>query len=154
MSFSIRSLHQLSRDQCFALLATVPIGRVATSFDALPVVLPVNFTLVDQTVIFRTRPGTKLDAALMRSVVAFEADDYAADGSWGWSVLVRGYAHHRRDGTSIPSSAALRAWAFPSGEANHVVAIESSMVSGRHFGPLPLARNLDDRMTPASSSSH
>lgn len=134
MSSPGRALRELSRDESVALLETVPVGRVGVSIDALPVILPVNFIVVDRCIIFRTVPGTKLDAAMVRSVAAFEADDHAADGSWGWSVLVRGYAHDMKDGSAIAEAALLRAWAFPRGEANHVVGIEMTMVSGRRFG--------------------
>lgn len=127
-------MRALTREQCFSLLTTVAIGRVGVSIDALPVILPVNFTVVDDWILFRTVPGTKLDAAMRRSVAAFEADDHASDRSWGWSVLVRGYAHDLRDGRGVPAAGALRPWPFPHGEANHVIGIEATMVTGRRFG--------------------
>lgn len=130
------TLRALTRDQCLALLPTVAVGRIGVSIDALPVVLPVNFVLVDDWIVFRTVPGTKLDAAMKRAVVAFEADDHAPDGSWGWSVLMRGYAHDKGDGSFTHGIGSLRAWAFP-GQANHVVAVEATMVSGRRFGAVP-----------------
>jgi hypothetical protein len=136
------ALRDLAREDSLALLETVPIGRVGLSIDALPVILPVNFILVDNWVVFRTVPGTKLDAAMARSVAAFEADDHAVDGSWGWSVLVRGYAHDMRDGGAIAGIETLHAWAFPRGEANHVVGIETTMVSGRRFGSAPAAATM------------
>ena len=132
-----QALRELTRDQCLRLLDSVEVGRVGVSIDALPVILPVNFAVADDLVIFRTVPGTKLDAALMRAVVAFEADDHAADGSWGWSVLVRGYAHELHGGTLRQRTAALRAWAFPRGEATHFVAVEPTLVTGRGFGTAP-----------------
>ena len=41
---------------------------------------------------FPSNVGTKLNAALNSSWVAFEVDGVAADGSRGWSVLVVGRA--------------------------------------------------------------
>ena len=131
------ALRSLSRDESLALLATVPVGRVGVSIDALPLIVPVNFRLAEPWIVFRTVPGTKLEAAVTRAVVAFEADDHAPDGTWGWSVLVRGYAHDLRDGSAVHGIDSLRAWAFPHGEANHVVGIEMTMVSGRRFGVVP-----------------
>lgn len=127
-------MRSMTKEQCLALLTTVAIGRVGVSIDALPVILPVNFTVLDDWILFRTVPGTKLDAAMRRSVAAFEADDHAPDGSWGWSVLVRGYAHDLRDGRGVPAAGRLHPWPFPHGEANHVVGIEATMVTGRRFG--------------------
>ena len=143
-------MRALTREQCLSLLTTVAIGRVGVSIDALPVILPVNFLVLEDWILFRTVPGTKLDAAMQRSVAAFEADDHAADGSWGWSVLVRGYAHDLRDGRSVPAAGALHPWPFPHGEANHVVGIEATMVTGRRFGA---AINLHGAGSPAVSST-
>lgn len=64
----------LSPNDCLNLLATVSVGRVGVTIDALPVVLPVNFSLLDRAVVFRTVPGTKLDAATAGMGVVFEAD--------------------------------------------------------------------------------
>lgn len=127
-------MRALTKEQCFSLLTTVAIGRVGVSIDALPAIVPVNFAVLDDWILFRTVAGTKLDAAMRRSVAAFEADDHAADGSWGWSVLVRGYAHDLRDGRSVPTAGALHPWPFPHGEAKHVVGIEATLVTGRRFG--------------------
>jgi hypothetical protein len=44
-------------------------------------ILPVNFIVLGQSVVFRTGPGTKLGAAMARTAVSFEADGPAADGS-------------------------------------------------------------------------
>lgn len=97
-------LKVLSRDGCLALLATVPVGRVGLSIDALPVVLPVNFALLDGDVVFRTVNGTKCHAAAAGAVLAFEADSYEPDGTKGWGVVVPGDVESRkrpvRTGTS------------------------------------------------------
>jgi nitroimidazol reductase NimA-like FMN-containing flavoprotein (pyridoxamine 5'-phosphate oxidase superfamily) len=73
------------------LLVTAPVGRIAVTIGALPAILPVNFALVGAHIVIRTVPGTKLDAAIRRAIVAFEVDSYAADGSSGWSVLIQGH---------------------------------------------------------------
>lgn len=86
------TVRELSRGQCLALLSTAPVGRVGVSLGALPVILPVNYVVLDERVVFRTVPGTKLDAATARTVVAFEADGHDPHGTWGWSVLIQGVA--------------------------------------------------------------
>jgi len=78
------------REECLALLATRQVGRLGVSNEALPAILPVNFHLLNDRIIVRTVPGTKLDAAVAQAVVAFEVDNYDLEGSWGWSVLVQG----------------------------------------------------------------
>lgn len=83
-------LEILSRDECLELLATRTIGRIGLSRDALPTILPVNYRVVDDDVIYATGTGTKSLAALHHQVVAFEVDDADGDRHVGWSVVVVG----------------------------------------------------------------
>ncbi len=128
------TMEVLSDDECIDLLRQVPVGRIAVTVDALPVILPVNFAVVDGAVVFRTLEGTKLAAATASAVVAFEVDSYKADGRTGWSVMVQGMAAEVTDAASLQEvdSASLDAWALD-GAADHVVRIEVHRVSGRRF---------------------
>jgi uncharacterized protein len=83
---------ELTRSECFELLAREHLGRVAVVDDLGPVVFPVNFVLDRHMVVFRTDEGTKLDAACRGSRVAFEVDGTDTAAHAGWSVLVRGEA--------------------------------------------------------------
>ena len=84
----------LDPEDCADLLASAPLGRLAVVVDGRPEVFPVNhvYDRASGCVAFASQPGTKLDAALRGSWVAFEADGVSADGSRGWSVLVVGRA--------------------------------------------------------------
>jgi nitroimidazol reductase NimA-like FMN-containing flavoprotein (pyridoxamine 5'-phosphate oxidase superfamily) len=109
--------------------------RTLSSVGALPVILPVNFAILDGSVIFRTVPGTKLSAATANNVVAFEVDSYETDGRWGWSVLVQGIASEVTD--PVASRASLTAPGTPRGItelADRVVKIDVDRISGRRFG--------------------
>ncbi len=89
-------LETLSHDECLDLLRSWVVGRVAVMQEGFPVVLPVNFKLVETTgppwIALRTRPGNVIDDAPMP--VAFEIDSISMAGHHGWSVLVRGTLHH------------------------------------------------------------
>ncbi|MGO8871047.1 MAG: pyridoxamine 5'-phosphate oxidase family protein [Acidimicrobiales bacterium] len=124
----------LGTDQCTELLRQVPVGRVAITVDALPVVLPVNFAVVDDTIVFLTIPGTKLTAATANAVVAFEVDSYEADGRSGWSVVVQGIASEVTDSIELEKILAvgIESWALD-GQADHAVRIELHTLSGRRF---------------------
>jgi nitroimidazol reductase NimA-like FMN-containing flavoprotein (pyridoxamine 5'-phosphate oxidase superfamily) len=124
----------LSDGECIDLVRQVPVGRIAVTVGALPVIFPVNFAVVDSAVVFRTPEGTKLAAATNGVVVAFEVDSYAVDGRSGWSVMVQGVASEVTDPASLRAvnSALLDAWALD-GAADHVVRIELHRVSGRRF---------------------
>ena len=82
--------------------------------------------------VFRTAAGTKLEAALKESVVAFQVDDFDAEGHRGWSVLMVGKATELRPielGRLEPLP--VRAWAH--GTRGHVVRIRTEFVSGRRI---------------------
>jgi nitroimidazol reductase NimA-like FMN-containing flavoprotein (pyridoxamine 5'-phosphate oxidase superfamily) len=128
-------LETLDRAECLRLLATARVGRVGVVIRTLPVILPVNHAVVGDAIWFRTVPGTKLDAAANHAVVAFEADDHAPDGSWGWSVLVQGACSEVADAAARAAleARAPRPWAFDDGVAERLVRIEASFVDGRRF---------------------
>jgi nitroimidazol reductase NimA-like FMN-containing flavoprotein (pyridoxamine 5'-phosphate oxidase superfamily) len=123
---------QLSQDECMALLATVSIGRIGTTIDAMPVVLPVTFALHRGSIVFRTMPGTKLDTATRDAVVALQADQYASphDPS-GWSVMVQGMTHEETDPSRL---SALRLLLLgPWAPEGRYVALDPAIVSGRQI---------------------
>jgi nitroimidazol reductase NimA-like FMN-containing flavoprotein (pyridoxamine 5'-phosphate oxidase superfamily) len=93
----------LNHDECLRRMAMTSIGRVAVTSKALPAVVPVNFVLSGNTIVFRTEPDGMLARACDGTVVAFEIDDLADDGQTGWSVLVVGVAE------LLDGSGALRA---------------------------------------------
>src|SRR5205823_140815 len=100
-------LEPLDRRECFALLATVPVGRIAVTDQALPSIVPVNFRVHGSDVVIRSVPGSKLAAATRGAVVAFEADSYDPTGEIGWSVLVVGLARHVTDPGDLDELAGL-----------------------------------------------
>src|SRR5271165_6636211 len=96
------TLEELTIAQCLALLTAGTVGRVGLSIDALPAVLPVNYVIHNGAIVFRTVPGTKLNAATEGAVVAFEVDSYGDPAHpTGWSVLARGVAHEITDPTEL-----------------------------------------------------
>jgi nitroimidazol reductase NimA-like FMN-containing flavoprotein (pyridoxamine 5'-phosphate oxidase superfamily) len=124
----------LSRKECLRLLESVPVGRVGLSIEALPALLPVNFALLDGDVVFRTVEGSKFHSAVAGRVLAFEADGYSPDGRSGWSVLVQGVSRLITDPNelSLTQQLSVEPWAV-GGEADQVVRIASTVVSGRQF---------------------
>jgi nitroimidazol reductase NimA-like FMN-containing flavoprotein (pyridoxamine 5'-phosphate oxidase superfamily) len=126
-------IEDLAPSECLRLLASVPVGRVGVTIDALPAVLPVNFVVHEGAVVFRTVPGTKLDAATAGAVVAFEADGYGTNAEPnGWSVLVRGVAREIADAEEVAEARRLplESWAWDGG-ADRFVRIELTVVTGR-----------------------
>lgn len=115
------------------LLTRAGIGRIAITSGALPVVLPVNFRVVSDTIVFRTAPGTKLDAATRGSVVAFEADAMDPIEHTGWSVLVTGVARQVTDDAELAAFGPLHLARWAPGGESCVVAVSIDLVSGRRI---------------------
>src|SRR5579872_6237255 len=111
----------LEEAECLDLLASASVGRVAVSIGAVPAVFPVNFGLLDGCVVFRTGTGTKLDAAVRNSVIAFEVDDVDPRYHEGWSVLVVGIADELRDPVLVQRAADLPLVSWAPGQREHVV---------------------------------
>jgi nitroimidazol reductase NimA-like FMN-containing flavoprotein (pyridoxamine 5'-phosphate oxidase superfamily) len=82
----------LTHDQCMALLASTTVGRVAVTSRALPAVVPVNYLLAGNRIVFRTKRSGMLARACDDAVVGFQVDDLEVSGRSGWSVLVVGVA--------------------------------------------------------------
>ena len=84
-------LQTLSAAECYDLLSPGGVGRVAFTTSDGPVVLPVNYAMSGQTVIFRTAPDTLL-AGYLNGLAGFEVDRLDEVLRQGWSVLVTGRA--------------------------------------------------------------
>jgi len=126
----------LDRERCLELIGTRTIGRLGVSIEALPAILPVRFAMLDDRIVVRTVPGTKLDAAIAQAVVAFEVDEHDVEGTWGWSVLVRGRGMEITEPQELARAEALplRVWAIRDRVADRFLSIDTSLVTGRRFG--------------------
>ena len=124
-------LEVLDRDECFRLLGVNGVGRVAVVDGGRPVIFPVNYAVDGEQVLFRTAPGTKLDAATRGQQVAFEIDSADPMYHTGWSVIVQGRCEEIADPDRLAQveQLPLRPWA--AGAKDHVVAIRAESVTGR-----------------------
>jgi nitroimidazol reductase NimA-like FMN-containing flavoprotein (pyridoxamine 5'-phosphate oxidase superfamily) len=127
-------LELLTEDECRALLCTQSVGRIAVSVGALPVILPVNYAVVDDDIVFLTGDGLKLRAALENTVVAFEVDHLDEALDYGWSVLAIGVAREvgeaEREGLGP-----VRVSPWAGGDRTHLIRIHPEMISGRRIIP-------------------
>jgi len=121
-------LDELTREECLALLAVHSVGRIAViGDDNMPFVVPVNYRLSTDTVVFRTDAGTKLDA-LLRHPVAFQIDAIDPLERTGWSVLVRGIAHEVTP--QELESVHVEPWVGPKA---HLIQVVPRSISGRRI---------------------
>lgn len=103
MALDTAGLRMLTASECMRLMSTVAIGRVALSHRALPMILPVHFTVDDQRIVIHTAAGTTLHQATDGAVVAFESEGPPGAVEPGWSVVVHGVARHVRGGPADDS---------------------------------------------------
>lgn len=131
MRSDARALDELDRSQCLELLASVPVGRIVYTEQAMPAIQLVNFVLADDTIVIRTAWGSKLAAAARHAIVAFEADRYDDSSRTGWSVTAIGRSRLVEDPAEIAhlDGLALRPWA--PGRRDHYIRIATDRVSGR-----------------------
>lgn len=126
-------LEVLSPAECMRLLSTEQLGRVGVSFGALPAILPVNYTLLGDDIVFRSSPGTKLTAALAGTVVAFEVDTVEPDHTTAWSVMVVGRSEWLADGAALNQAERLPLNPWAPGPHDYFVRISPQHVSGRRY---------------------
>jgi hypothetical protein len=133
MEWIDEGLEILSEDQCREMLGDAGVGRVGITIGALPVVLPINYGVLDGDIVFATTNGTKLDAAVRNAVVAFEVDSIDDLAEKGWSVLVVGTAHEVSDPSELERIAGLGVRPWVGGQRDRWVRIESSVLTGRRI---------------------
>jgi uncharacterized protein len=137
----LRRLEEIGEDECFALLATRDLGRLAVVHDGRPEIFPVNYALADRIVVIRTQPGVKLNAASLAHV-AFEVEDIDSGSREGWAVVLHGLAEDITDATNTWAEEARRAGARPWIEGPHErwISITRAAASGRRILPIASAR--------------
>ena len=127
------ALRQLTRDECLRLMASVPVGRIIYTRQALPAVELVNFAVDNGDIIIRTDHSGKLAAAIREAVVAFEADSLDTDRHVGWSVTAIGQSQEVTDPdeTDWLDQIGLRSWA--PGDRHHFIRIRPGILNGRRL---------------------
>ncbi|PVZ06280.1 nitroimidazol reductase NimA-like FMN-containing flavoprotein (pyridoxamine 5'-phosphate oxidase superfamily) [Actinomycetospora cinnamomea] len=128
-----RETEALPVTECWTRLASVPVGRLVFTERALPAVHPVNFLVHGRSVIIRTGPGTKLDAARRGDVVAFEADHIDPGSRTGWSVLVVGHAAVVGDVDRLVAVLDPQHRPWVRGRGIHVIEVCGERVTGRRL---------------------
>ena len=127
------TLKQLTRDECLQLMASVPVGRIIYTRQALPAVELVNFALDNGDIIIRTDHSGKLAAATREAVVAFEADSLDPARRAGWSVTVVGQSREVTDAAEISRLAQLGLSSWAPGERDHYIRISPGILTGRRL---------------------
>jgi nitroimidazol reductase NimA-like FMN-containing flavoprotein (pyridoxamine 5'-phosphate oxidase superfamily) len=135
----IADLEHLGQTECLNLLALAQVGRVAFLVDGRPEILPVNYALDGDAILFRTSGESVLNKASLTNV-AFEVDSIDTSTRSGWSVVVHGHANDIGDAID-PTSERLRRLAlitWAPGQRQNWFVIRPHDISGRRLRVLPL----------------
>lgn len=130
-----RGLIVMTLEECERLLVEGSIGRIALMTAGEPLILPVLYQYVHGTIVFRTAPGEKLDAAWQNAAAAFEIDDWHTPTRTGWSVLIRGRTEAVHDDAQVAEleSLGLEEW-VPDSQPTTWVRIRPVEITGRRIG--------------------
>lgn len=142
MSISPRKLGPLPRREALTLLASVPLGRIVFTVNAMPAVRPASHLVAGDVLIARSHDGSRpvpADAArpgegARETVVAYQADDIDLGTRLGWSVVITGPATQVQDPAEIEEyEAALPPWTEAGdtgGEPGQIIRIHPGLVNG------------------------
>lgn len=123
----------LTVHDCWKYLETASVGRIALVSSGNPEIFPVNYVPDFGTLIFRTGPGTKLDAVQGGKPIAFEADGLNRYGTIAWSVVIKGSAEIVEDAAELQGAANSPLSPWEAGPKDTVIRIVPTELSGRRF---------------------
>ncbi len=130
-------VEELTEAESLRLIEHAEIGRIGFTGRFGPVVLPVNFKVLDGSVVFRTEEGSPLGEDLRTGIahaeykVAFEIDEIDKAERTGWSVLIQGSVHYVEDEEeqAVVVKTGVEPWA--GGQRDLYVRIRPTLISGR-----------------------
>ena len=132
-------LEQLSEEESLRLAAGAVVGRIGFTGRYGPVVLPVNFKLIDGAVVFRTDGESSLDQDLRTGItdaeyrVAFEIDQIDESERTGWSVMLQGAAHYLEGQEERAAAAAAGIDPWAGGDKDVYISIRPAHIAGRRI---------------------
>lgn len=122
---------ELTQAECRDLLETDVVGRVAFMTTAGPRIVPINYAVRGDTLLFRTTAYSELAKFAPDAEIAFEIDQFDNERQRGWSVVVHGRCE-RIDDTTDPAEPGPEPWA--GGVRPLLLQLTFREVSGRRVG--------------------
>ena len=125
----------LRPEECLRLLTQQTVGRIAFQTDNGPRILPVNYVVHHNRIVFRTAPYGVIARRARGADVAFEVDELDNEMRTGWSVLAVGRCERIEDVselTTIQQEGPPTPWA--TGTRDLYFAIRWRGLSGRRLG--------------------
>jgi uncharacterized protein len=133
--FADEVVTEMTADENWNLLEHAQIGRLALSVRDDVDIFPINFTVFEGALYFRTSPGSKLAELTANPRVALEADRY--DDEVAASVIVKGVAERLELQADIDAADRLELHPWIPTLKYRWVRITPTRVSGRRFRRTP-----------------
>jgi len=132
----VDQLMELPYGRCLALLSSQSVGRIAITAPDGPHIVPVNYAVVEESIVFRTTPYSLLGTHAWNARLAFEVDQLDPERQRGWSVVARGRGTIVEDDLELAEIKRTwdpRPWA--GGARFLYVRLRWDELTGRHAGP-------------------
>ncbi len=126
-----KRLSEVDEAECWELLRSRKVGRVAYTDERGPMVVPITFAVGEDSVLFRVAPYSEVARQLPGARVALEVDDIDYDTRSGWSVVIRGSVE-AVDTEDLPAPEA-RPTPWPEGQRTLHLRLTSQVVTGRRL---------------------
>ena len=142
----MKDIVDLTREECVSLLSGGVFGRVGLSTPEGPEILPVNYAMNGNAIVFRTVPYGRIAENAADREICFEVDQIDYDHHTGWSVLAVGKGKLVEDPDEVQLIREVwdpRPWA--TGQRILYIKLEWRSISGRRIGDEvanPVARTL------------
>jgi nitroimidazol reductase NimA-like FMN-containing flavoprotein (pyridoxamine 5'-phosphate oxidase superfamily) len=134
-----RVVERLDEAECLELLGTEGLGRLVYNSRYGPTALPVEYKVYEGSIVFRTAQDTFTDEDLRTGIahaeyhVALEFDQIDLAAREGWTVLVRGAAHHVDTEAERASIVDTGVEPWIEGEPEHFVRINPTRIWGHRI---------------------
>jgi uncharacterized protein len=122
---------ELTPAECWTMLRSTGLGRLATAVDGVAGIFPVNYLVHDNAILFRSAPGSKLVSITNDPTVAFEVDGF--DARWHWSVVIHGIAKRLGDDGDIIESGVQELVSWSPTKKYNYVRITPTDITGRRI---------------------
>ncbi|WP_088319443.1 pyridoxamine 5'-phosphate oxidase family protein [Kineosporia sp. R_H_3] len=127
------AIEVLSPEQCWQLLTSAEVGRLAVAVAGDVDIFPLNFAVDDGAILFRTAEGTKLVEIVMAGRVAFEVDGYEPEHGRAWSVVVKGHAENLEKFDDLYRAQELPLFPWNASPKERFVKLTPARITGRRF---------------------
>ena len=124
-------LMELDPVECWELLRSREVGRVAYVDERGPLAVPVTFVCGEGSVLFRVAPYSQLARYLPGAQAALEVDDIDYFTRTGWSVVVRGRIETLESDKLPPPQDRPTPW--PEGQRSLHLRLTADAVTGRRL---------------------